>query len=901
MDSDHLTVTIDKKNVCLNPIAKIGDVEYDSVQKAVDSAKSGDTVKLLKDTSTASCIKTTTDITLDLNGKALTGTTSGATATLSAEGSTLTIQDSSIDKNGKIIASEYGIAAFNGAKIIVQNGTVEANYAALSGNNTLGDMNFEINGGTLTSKLSEAIYMPGQVSLVVNDGTINGGISTRMGQVTINGGIINGMTGSTDNIEEYYNTGSSIWIGDAIYVLAGTYTSENTEYGNNSNIIINGGEIHGKNQYAVAIYRIGTQQKQEVNVNINGGSFDGQKGTVKVVSDKYTGKGVSSNPDNVTANVCVSGGIFNTKFDNSYCATGLTIIDNTDTDTKGNYPYTIDMLQANTENNINAAMDSGDNVVNVELPNVNEKTKEDAKTAAGTVELANALTDKSEITDTDKQKGVTELKKAGLVNVDENGKITDNKTVTIVKETYLDVNVTKFDVSGENPAVTMDITPKYNLIATVAGKDSRNDSNSVTIAAAQPMEITTATQVSVTIPEFANKKVYIDHNNGKNIYVATANADGKIEFTTNGFSPFTFTLTNQDVVAEVNGNAYKTLQEAANAAKDGDEITVIQNKKLTLNFNATKSVKVINKTTDNITVKFNGVDKEVAKNATETFSYTKSSSSGKTTYKVTTSAANNGGVNVSPSSAVNGATITITLSPDKGYKLEKLTVTDNSGKSISTTKKSDTVYTFVMPASQVKVSASYVKDDAAVVKPAAGFNDVAAAAWYANAVKYAVDKGMMNGVGNNKFAPDGVTDRGMIVTVLYRLENEPTASAASFTDVASGAYYANAVAWASANGIVTGYGNGKFGPNDPITREQFASILYRYAQYKKYDVSVGEDTNILSYTDAQSISSYAVPAIQWACGAGVMNGSNGRLSPKSGATRAQAAQLLMNFCENAAK
>ena len=218
-----------------------------------------------------------------------------------------------------------------------------------------------------------------------------------------------------------------------------------------------------------------------------------------------------------------------------------------------------------------------------------------------------------------------------------------------------------------------------------------------------------------------------------------------------------------------------------------------------------------------------------------------------------------------------------------------------------TTRKSDTVYTFTMPASAVKVSVSYVKDDSAAVEPTTGFSDVAATAWYAKAVKYAVDKGMMSGVGGNKFAPDGVTNRGMIVTVLYRLENEPTASAVSFTDVESGAYYANAVAWASANGIVTGYGNGKFGPNDSITREQFAAILYRYAQYKKYDVSVGEDTNILSYNDAQSISAYAIPAIQWACGAGVMNGSNGRLTPKLGATRAQAAQLLMNFCENAAK
>ena len=111
----------------------------------------------------------------------------------------------------------------------------------------------------------------------------------------------------------------------------------------------------------------------------------------------------------------------------------------------------------------------------------------------------------------------------------------------------------------------------------------------------------------------------------------------------------------------------------------------------------------------------------------------------------------------------------------------------------------------------------------------------------------------------------------------------------------------DAVAWANANGIVTGYGNGKFGPNDVVTREQFAAILYRYAQYKKYDVSVGEDTNILSYADAQSVSAYAIPAMQWAGGAGIVNGSNGKLNPQNNATRAEVAAMLMRYCEKVAK
>ena len=284
------------------------------------------------------------------------------------------------------------------------------------------------------------------------------------------------------------------------------------------------------------------------------------------------------------------------------------------------------------------------------------------------------------------------------------------------------------------------------------------------------------------------------------------------------------------------------------------------------------------------------------------FTYTKpsggssgGSSSGQTTYKVTTSAVNNGGVNASPSTAEKGASITITLSPDKGYKLDKLTVTDGSGKTVSTVKKSDTVYTFTMPASAVNVGVSYVKADATPSETK--FNDVSANDWFASAVDYVTGKGMMNGTADNTFSPKANTTRGMVVTVLYRLENQPSTSAASFTDVASGAYYANAVAWANANGIVSGYGSGKFGPNDKVTREQLAAILYRYAQYKKYDVSGANSLD--GYADAQSVSSYAVPALQWANAAGVVTGKSGsKLDPKGNATRAEVAAMLMRFCEN---
>ena len=181
------------------------------------------------------------------------------------------------------------------------------------------------------------------------------------------------------------------------------------------------------------------------------------------------------------------------------------------------------------------------------------------------------------------------------------------------------------------------------------------------------------------------------------------------------------------------------------------------------------------------------------------------------------------------------------------------------------------------------------------------FGDIAGE-WFEADVEYVAEKGLMNGVGDGSmFAPLMDTSRGMIVTILWRMEGQPVPKApAAFTDVEKGAYYEQAVAWASENGIVNGYG-ATFGPNDNITREQFATILFRYAQFKGYDVSVGEDTNILSYADAFSISEYAIPAMQWACGAGLINGIGDTLQPAGAASRAQAAAILHRFCENVAK
>ena len=179
------------------------------------------------------------------------------------------------------------------------------------------------------------------------------------------------------------------------------------------------------------------------------------------------------------------------------------------------------------------------------------------------------------------------------------------------------------------------------------------------------------------------------------------------------------------------------------------------------------------------------------------------------------------------------------------------------------------------------------------------FTDVPEDYWGYEAIQYVYRSGMINGVSPTAFAPGVSASRAMIVTILWRLEGEPAGNGGEdFSDVAGDAYYAEAVRWAAGEGIVGGYGNGLFGPDDLVTREQLAAILYRYAVCKGCDVSIGEDTNLLSYTDFADLSEYAIPAMQWACGAGLVNGTGaGALAPRGNATRAQVAAILMRFSQ----
>ena len=224
----------------------------------------------------------------------------------------------------------------------------------------------------------------------------------------------------------------------------------------------------------------------------------------------------------------------------------------------------------------------------------------------------------------------------------------------------------------------------------------------------------------------------------------------------------------------------------------------------------------------------------------------------------------------------------ITAKPSAGYEVDTITVTD-----AEVTKAGDGKYTFEMPEKSVEINVTFRK-----AAQAFRFLDVAEGAWYYDAVYYCYDNGYFYGTSDDRFTPDGTMTRAMFATVLYRIAGEPKVKGTSaFADVEAGTWYTDAVIWATGEKIIEGYGNGIFGTNDPITREQMVTLFWRYngkPAAKNADLSI--------FTDADKISDWAKDAFEWSISVGVINGKGGGiLDPKGTATRAEVAQIVMNY------
>lgn len=268
--------------------------------------------------------------------------------------------------------------------------------------------------------------------------------------------------------------------------------------------------------------------------------------------------------------------------------------------------------------------------------------------------------------------------------------------------------------------------------------------------------------------------------------------------------------------------------------------------------------------------------------------------SGSSSYMIDVIESTHGTVTASPKWASSGRIVTLTVTPDEGYELAALTVTDKNGNDVALTNNGDGTYTFKMPASKVTVKATFTKD--LVTLP---FIDVHPGDWFYDPVCFVYSQGLMTGTSATNFEPNTHLSRAMLVAVLHRLEGSPAASGSDFSDVASGDWYAQAVNWAASVGVVNGFDDGSFQPNTAITREQMAAILRNYAQYKGLDTTASGDLS--TYSDANSVSAWAKESVTWAVGNGLLGGyEDSTLQPQGTTTRAEVASVLQRALGNVA-
>ena len=812
---------------------------------------------------------------------------------------------------------------------MVNSGTIETgDGAALSGNNQTGDMNLTVNGGTLTTNLGPAIYMPSEVNLTITDGIINGGVSLRMGQVNISGGTINSMTadkaayidmpeGKVGSTPAYAYSGN-VWFPDALYVIGGTYTSDNTEHGNSLNLNITGGTFNCTNGKGsgIAIYDLG-KVEQTMNVTISGETVkvgtNSDQGAYAVISHadimKRPGAAADSNYGKSEFSGKVKSSLsagYYTSDPSDYCVSGKTGV------ASGNaaYPYTVgnkatDAKPATVDSaSVPAKTTSTDKVVQDAAKEIDGAAIENSNAAeAAAKDLANKNTITGE-TKVGGGKTVVEQLKEATGNTS-----TSANDVAIVYQTYVDVVVSDATADSNNKITELEVnlTPMYRVVATtkdvvkanqdivVKGEESGNtQANAVVIEKGKKLTLPEAEyEIRLNVPnDFAaeiNGQVSVKHtkDNGQVEYytgtVIQENGQAYVTFTTKGFSPFVISA----AVASIDGVMYPSLAEAVANVTDGqtikleadcdETVTVSRTVKFKLNTNGknfTGSINPGSRTTLSTS--------SAGTNKTE-YSFTYStpssggSSSGSANYTITVDKAKNGEVTSSHKSAAKGTTVTLTVSPDKGYTLETLSVLDKSGKEIKLTEKNGK-YTFTMPTGNVEVKATFMDDNTMLNF----FVDIKASDYFYDAVLWAAEKGITGGTDSTHFTPGGICTRAQAVTFLWRAAGSPApkSTAMPFTDVAAGSYYEQAVLWAVENGITKGTSDTTFSPNATCSRAQIVTFLWR-SQKSPAAGSVNPFTDV-------SADAYYADAVLWAVKESVTSGTTATtFSPNTNCTRAQ--------------
>ena len=919
--------------------AQIGDEKYDTLAAAINAAGTGGTVKLLADITGQTVIPAEKDIVLDLNGKTMTHTET----TLYNSGK-LTVRDSSADKSGKIVSTgnvgigvnhdstttiEYAnieavegavITGYaTGAKITIEDGIFEASdNAVIAGNGNSTDHNGEerekantitINGGKFTGNIKTTgyiacgIYAPWKDIVTVNGGefTVNNGIGivARAGQVKVNGGTFT-CTGSAEGKvgdKNFDMAAAQCLYFDATDPAYPAYNSE-TDY-----IKVTGGTFSSNvSAYVADGYTYNSETKTVEPL--------GETNSVAKVGDTYykTLAEAVAAADNatvtllkdVTANVTIPADKTITLNLNGMTLTNVddhTILNN------GNLTIT--------------GTGRVDNISHAKGALYNK----------GTVVINGGTFDRSQENGMNKgesgQNSWYTIKNVGTMTINDGATVQTagnnaalGKFSSLVSNGYFNTNDYNTNKGLEQPILTIDGGTFRGGLNTIKNDDrARLTINGGTFsnyyqAVVQNHNIAEITGGTFTAASDANTETYGIYNCGcgADIDLGTLTVSGG---TFTGATYAVAEVSSQNAIVNISGGQFAGTKAAIIKSSTSNATIAISGG----TFSSDPSVYVVGNGSANIVKRAgsegaytytvlakSGLTSGVyltdpsgalasnyyvssTANGVWTVSYSAPYSGGSSsdpTYSVSTpSKTENGSVTVSPKSASKGDTVTVTVKPDSGYVLETLTVTDKNGNELTLKDKGDGKYTFTMPAGKVEVKATFMEDNSVLNF----FYDVPNDAYFYEAVKWAVDKGITNGLSDTMFGPYESCTRAQIVTFLWRAAGSPEPkTASSFTDVPANAYYAKAVAWAVENGITNGMTETTFAPDATCTRGQSVTFLHRALK--------GTASGSTNFTDVKSDAFYA-DAINWAVANNVTNGtSNTTFSPNADCTRAEIVTFL---------
>lgn len=850
---------------------------YNTLANAISSAASGDTVTLLKDTKEDITIPSGKTITLDLNGKTLTNKDdhtilNNGNLTITGTGvvdnvshgkgalynkGTVVVNGGTFDRskeNGKT-SNDSGSNSWYTIKNVGSMTIHDGATVQTAGNNTtLGKFsslvsNGYFNAGDYTN--NKGLEQP---ILTIDGGTFRGGLNTIKNddhaKLTINGGTFSNYYQAVvqnHNIAEITG-GTFTAASDANAKTYGIYNCGCGAEIDLGTLTVSGGTFTG------ATYAVADVSSENADVTISGGQFAGTKAAI-----------VKSSTSNAT--ITITGGYF-TSDPSAYLAEGKGLV----TSDQNAFAYKV----GDKATDVETAVTAGEAAVTIPA-DVYGITEDAVKNAAKAADTTKTLTDTVAATGMTNDPAVVGTKEAAEAALDANNiSVGSGDTVTVVVQPYLEVNVKSAGAGKLTLEISAkyNVVATTGDSVTIDPKKTAILKSGVPLPINKPIELTIALPTDFAAP---NSSIYVQHKGYEYTATVNASGTTATFINPHGFSTFTVTST-ASAIAEVDGTSYTDLQKAVDAVANNGAVKLLNDTSASavvsraVKFTLDKNSKSF---TGAITAGSGyelSVDGNVYTFTVRSSSGSSGSSSYDPTYSVSTpSKTEHGSVTVSPKNASKGDTVTVTVKPDSGYVLETLTVTDKNGNELTLKDKGNGKYTFTMPAGKVEVKATFMEDNSMLNF----FYDVPNDAYFYEAVKWAVKNGITTGVGDDLFAPEQPCTRAQIVTFLWRAAGspEPKGAASGMSDVVSGSYYEKAVAWAIENGITTGTTNSTFSPDVTCTRAQAVTFLARALKAKAASAAEFSDVPTGSYF-ADAVAWAAANGVTEGIGGGLFGSDN---------------------------